>query len=396
MSFLGAARAAQVCQKGRRGLSAIVAIVAVVSVAAFLLSCGGSKPVPKFGQHQNIYVTLPGQGSVLLMQINSITGEITAVAQTPQVGGTSPLGLAQLNKFLYVANSAANTVSLFNIANDGSLSQNTPPTQAGSSPHSAIVDPSGQYLLVTNSVSNDISVYSIDSGSGALTEVPNSPFRVGTGSAGPGEILIPPSGDLVYVTNSGVGTVTAFSFSTSTGQLGLISTYYSGAGAAGLAVDNTGTHLYVANAIALNNPPTSVGNISAFNIDQTQGADYGKLSPITGSPFTAIAGSGPTVLVYATAGNFLFATTAGSSYSVWAFTVSSKDGSLTPTINSPFSVVSGNLFAIIDNVGGFFYIGSPTGIQGYTYDQNTGQPTVINKSPFSTNGTSPGRMVISP
>ena len=395
MSFLGAARAAQVCHQGRRGLSAIFSIIAV-SVAAFLLSCGGSKSVPKFGQHQNVYVTLPGQGSVLLMQINTITGEITAVAQTPQVAGTSPLGLALSNKSLYVANSAANTVSLFSIAKDGSLSQNTPPTQAGSGPHSVIIDPSGKYLLVTNSLSNDVSVFSIDSSSGALTEVPNSPFPLGTGQSGPGEILIPPSGDLAYVTCSGTGTVTAFTFSSSTGQLALISTYYSGAGASGLAVDNSGTHLYVANSNAINNPQTSVGNISGYNINQNPGADYGKLSPINGSPFTSIAGNGPTVLVYATTGNFLFATTAGSNYSVWAFTINGTTGQLTSTINSPFSVTAGNLFAIIDNVGGFFYIGSPTGIQGYTYDQNTGEPTVINKSPFSTNGTSPGRIVISP
>ncbi|HVM93027.1 MAG TPA: beta-propeller fold lactonase family protein [Terriglobales bacterium] len=398
MSFFGAARAAQVCHKGRRRLSAIVAIVAVLSVAGFLLSCGGGKQVPQFGQHQNIYVTLPGQGSVLLMQINTITGEITAVAQTPQVGGTSPLGLAELNKSLYVANSGTNTISQFDIATDGSLAQNTPPTQAGAAPHSVIIDPSGKYLLVTNSLSNDVSVFSIDSSSGALTAVPNSPFPIGAGQSGPAEILIPPSGDLAYVSCPGNGTVTAFTFSPSTGQLAQIqgSPYYSGAGASGLATDNAGTHLYVANATAINNPQTTIGNISGYNINQTQGAGYGTLSPITGSPFTSIAGNNPTVLVYATTGNFLFATTAGSNYSVWAFTIDSQTGRLTPTVNSPFSVVAGNLFAVIDNVGGFFYIGSPTGIQGYTYDQNTGQPTVINKSPFSTNGVSPGRMVISP
>ena len=391
MSFLRAAHAALVCKKSLPGTSAVIA---VVLLAAFLLSCSGNKPVPAFGQHQNVYVTLPGQGSVLLMQINSITGEITNIAQTPQVAGTSPNGIALLNKFLYVANSQGNTISLFNIASDGTLSQNSSPTQAGSGPHAVVVDPSGKYLLVTNSFSHDVSVFSIDSGSGALTEVAGSPFYANTD---PSEILIPPSGDLVYVSNPGVGTVTAFTFSSSTGALAPVpgSPYYSGAGASGLAVDSTGTHLYVANSTALNNPPTSVGNISGFNINQTQGATYGTLSPITGSPFTAIAGNGPTALVFAANGNFLFATTAGANYSVWAFSIGSN-GTLTPTINSPFSVTAGNLFALIDSAGGFFYIGSPAGIQGYTYDQNTGQPTVINHSPFSTNGTSPGRMVIAP
>jgi 6-phosphogluconolactonase len=227
MSFLRAARAALGCKKRLLGTSAVIV---VVLLAAFLLSCSGNKPVPQFGQRQNVYVTLPSPGSVLLMQINSLTGEITTVAQTPEVAGTSPLGLALLKKFLYVANSEANTISLFNIAGDGTLSQNGSPTQAGSGPHAVAIDPSGKYLLVSNSFSNDISVFSIDSGSGALTEVANSPFYAGFG---PAEILIPPSGDLVYVSNPGVGTVTAFTFSASTGELTPVpgSPYYSGAGA---------------------------------------------------------------------------------------------------------------------------------------------------------------------
>jgi 6-phosphogluconolactonase len=405
MSFLGAARAALVGKKCllrsldirsdvRSSAFAGVALIGVALMAGSLPSCGGGKKPPVFGQRQNAYVTLPSQGSVLLMQINSLTGAMTTVAATPEVVGTSPNGLALLDKFLFVANSQANTISLFNIASDGTLSQNTAPTQAGGSgPHGVVVDPSGKYLLVTNTFTNDISVFSVDSGSGALTAVAGSPFYA---NSGPGEILFAPSGDLVYVTNSGVGTVTGFSFSASTGELALIGPpNFSGAGASGMAVDNTGTHLYVANTSAINNPPTSVGNISGFNINQTQGSTYGTLSPITGSPFTAVAGSGPTALARSP-NNFLFATTPGGTYSVWVFTITQPSGALTATINSPFSVASGGLFALLDNTGSFFYIGSPTGIQGYTTDQNTGQPVVITGSPYSTDGTSPGKMVVVP
>jgi 6-phosphogluconolactonase len=391
MSFSGAARAALVCKERVLGLSAIIA---AMLLGAFLLSCGGNKPVPNFSQRQNAYVTLPSQGSVLLMQINPITGSMITLSQTPQIVGTSPKGLALLNKFLYVANSAANNISLFNIASDGSLSQNTAPTPAGSGPYACVIDPSNKYLLVTNTFSNNISVFSIDSGSGALTEVSGSPFYA---NLGPGEIFMPPAGNLVYVTSTSVGTVTGFTFSPSTGALTQIpgSPYYSGTGASGLAVDSTGTFLYVANTSAINNPPTSIGNITGYNISQAQDSSYGSLTPITGSPFTSIAGSGPMALVLSSNGTFLFATTPGGSYSVWAFNIG-QNGALTATINSPFSVSSGGLFALIDSLGGWFYIGSNTGIQGYTYDQNTGQPTVINYSPFSTGGVAPGKMVIVP
>jgi len=399
MSFFGAARAALVGKKclrpfdSRPSSIAGIALLGVALLAAFLLSCSGDKKPPVFGQKQDAYVTLPSVGSVLFVQIDDLTGAITVAAQTPEVVGTSPNGIALLNKFLYVANSQANTISLFTIAKDGTLSQNTTPTQTGGSgPRGLIIDPSGKYLLVTNTFTDNISVFSIDSGSGALTPIANSPFYA---NSGPGEILIPPSGDLVYVTNSGVGTVTGFTFSTSTGQLTSVGPpYYSGAGASGMAVDNTGFYLYVANTSATNNPPTSVGNVSGFNINQTQGPSYGTLTPITGSPFTSIAGSGPTALARSP-NNLLFATTPGDTYSVWVFSIASN-GVLTSTISSPFSVASGGLFALLDNTGSFFYIGSPNGIEGYIPEQNTGQPVVITGSPYSTNGTSPGKMVVVP
>jgi hypothetical protein len=61
-------------------------------------------------------------------------------------------------------------------------------------------------------------------------------------------------------------------------------------------------------------------------------------------------------------------------------------------------VAAGGLFSIIDPNGHFFYIGngdqSGSGINGYVYNTNTGVPTIIPGSPFST-GTPPGKMVLS-
>jgi 6-phosphogluconolactonase (cycloisomerase 2 family) len=392
MSFQGAARAAL---RGKSFVRGTLVAAMVLSIALFV-SCQGNKKVPVFGQSQNAYVTLPNSGSVLLVRINQITGAITSESQTPQVAGTSPNGLALLaNKFLYAANSQANTVSIFNVASDGTLTQNgTPVPDGGSGPSDAVIDPSGKYLLVSNSLSSNVSVFSIDTSSGALTAVAGSPFYA---NEGPGDILVPAVGNLVYVSNSAIGTVTAFNFNTSTGALTPVahSPFYSGPGASGLAVDATGSFLYVANTSAVNPQSSTVGNISAYSINATAGATYGDLSPVDGSPFTAIAGSGPTALVVDPNNRFLFATTPGANYSIWCFTISSN-GQLTEVLNSPFSVAAGALFAIIDSKGNFFYIGSPSGIQAYTYDQNTGQPSVIESSPFSTNGTPPGKMVIAP
>ena len=179
------------------------------------------------------------------------------------------------------------------------------------------------------------------------------------------------------------------------GPAGLAAAIYAAReGISALVVDRSGQHLYVANTSAVNTQSTAIGNISGFNINTTTGV----LSPIPGSPFTSNVGSGPSTLVIDTEGNFLYATTPGSNYSVWCFEINSQtgstDGQLTAVNGSPFSVVAGGLFALIDTKGSFLFIGdqNANGISAYTYDQNSGQPTVILNSPFST-GTAPGQMV---
>jgi YVTN family beta-propeller protein len=42
---------------------------------------------------------------------------------------------------------------------------------AGLSPTSIAIDPSGKFAYVTNSNSNDVSMYSIDAATGALTQI---------------------------------------------------------------------------------------------------------------------------------------------------------------------------------------------------------------------------------
>lgn len=390
MSFLRTARAVRLGPKGYHGIAVAAGLLLLT---ALLVSCGGTGKLPSFGSAHNAYVTLPTDGSVLQLHIDGLTGAIKVATQTPRVLGTSPAGLALLgNKFLYVANAGANTISVYSVAGDGSLTLSGTPTPAGgSSPSAVVIDPSGKFLLVTNnSLSNSVSVFSIDSGSGALTPVPGSPFFA---NDTPREILVTPAGDLVYVTNPRIGSVTAFAFSPSTGALTQVpgSPFASGSGASGLITDGSGSFLYVANTSAINPGSTTIGNISAFNINKTTGV----LSPISGSPFTSAVGSGPSALVVDPSGRFLFATTPGGNYSVWAFSIGSPSGQLTPAGSSPYSVPAGGLFALIDHKGNFFYIGSQSahGVAAYTYDQNNGQPTLIINSPFST-GTAPGKMVI--
>jgi 6-phosphogluconolactonase len=387
MSFLRAA--ARAALAGRRGSHPMLVATAVV-LAGFLISCGGSSSRSTAPNH-TAYVTLPARGSVAQLHIDGATGAISVGAETPQVQGTSPQGLALIpsKKFLYAINSRANSISTFNVNSDGSLSLGRVPTPAGNGADNAVIDPSGKYLLVTNNFSNSVSVFAIDAASGDLSEVPSSPFYA---NSNPTEILITPSGQFVYVTNPGIGMVTGFSFSNGVLTPVPNSPVFSGLGASALAIDSSGRFLYVANASAINTVVASVGNISGYNIDQNTGA----LAPILGSPFTSTQGNGPTALAVDPSGRFVYAISPGSSYSIWCFTITATNGQLTAVTSSPFSVTAGGLFALFDLSGNYLYVGSSTsnGVAVFTYNTSTGAPTAVVNSPFST-ATPPGKMVLS-
>lgn len=374
MSF---SRSAQAALKRSPYVRCTLALVAVVLVG-IAASCGGTNH-PAVSTH-NAYITLPQQGAVRLLRINDSTGVITTGAETPPVNGLSPTGLAlhPSQKFLYAANSAANSISLFNIGADGTLTTSISPTPAGSGPREIVIDPSGQYLLVTNTLSDNISVFSIDSGSGKLTEVAGSPFFANTG---PTAMLITPSGHFVYVTNP-LGYITAFSFSG--GVLTAVpgSPFAAGAGVSALAVDGNEKFLYSAN--------TAANTVSGFALQPS-----GALQPLQGSPYTSSGGSGPSAIAIDPANTIVYVTTPGSSFSIWAFSINATTGVLTTVPGSPFNLLSGGgLFLLMEPRGNFFYVAnqSTTTIAGYQYNSGSGTPSAITGSPFTT-GT-PGQMVI--
>jgi 6-phosphogluconolactonase len=389
MSFLRAACAALV---GRSGSRRIFAAVSAGALTALFLSCGsGSSSV----NGPVAYVSLPDDGSILILRVDTGTGALTAGGTTPVVPNTTPTGIALLpsKKFLYAANSRDDSISTFSVALDGTLSFVGTTPSGGSGPNGAAIDPSGQYLLVSNALagnnSGNVAVFGI-SATGALSLI-GSPVPA---NPNPTEIRFTHSGKFVYVTNPGVGEVTGFSFNASNGQLIQVTTVVSDLGADALAVDASDQYLYVAN-VSANNPqfPNITGNISGFSIDAGGG-----LNPLIGSPYIPSSGStsGPSAIAVDPTGRFVYAVTAGSSASIWCFSITPANGELVPVANSPFSLAGGGLFLLFEPTGNFFYTGNnnPIGIDGYRYDPTTGVPTAVTGSPFST-GTLPGKMVIS-
>lgn len=107
--------------------------------------------------------------------------------------------------FAYVPNGSSNNISAYSVnAASGAL---TPvpgsPFAAGAGPFGAAVSPSQRFLYVSNyacqsgcSAPSTVSGYSIDASTGVLTPVPGSPFPAGIG---PHSIAIAPDGRFLYV-----------------------------------------------------------------------------------------------------------------------------------------------------------------------------------------------------
>jgi DNA-binding beta-propeller fold protein YncE len=99
--------------------------------------------------------------------------------------------------FAYVANSGSDNVSAYTInATTGALSEVAgSPFAAEIGPESISVHPSGKFAYVANfgsaNVSGSVSAYTIDASTGTLSEIAGSPFAAGTL---PVSITVDPSG----------------------------------------------------------------------------------------------------------------------------------------------------------------------------------------------------------
>jgi 6-phosphogluconolactonase (cycloisomerase 2 family) len=244
------------------------------------------------------------------------------------------------NKFVYAANQGGNDISLFTVDSTlGSLLEVLPRTRAGLTPVSLVMDTPGSFLFALNRVSGSISVYSINSGTGALTAVAGSPFST---FPNPVAMAITPSAKFLYVLNANLGAV--FAYTVASGVLQPVAGLPAqvGGGPLGITVDPAETFVYVANS--------TDSTVSVLSINSSTGALTLLGSFATGTTPTAVA-----VL-----GQYLYVANLGST-NISAFSVAPTTGVLTQITDSPFAAGGAPLFEVIDPNGKFLYTVSQTG-----------------------------------
>jgi YVTN family beta-propeller protein len=259
-------------------------------------------------------------GLVSIYSIDTTTGALTSTGYA--LADLYPWSMAvhPSGKFAYVTNeytqpppypSWPSIVYQYSIdPNSGALSR-TGYTTAGLSPTSiptsVAIDPSGKFAYVTNSGSNDVSMYSINATTGALTSIGPIATR-----ANPSSATVDPTGKFAYVANSGSNDVSMYTIDTTTGTLTPIGPIAAGTNPSSVAVDPTGKFAYVSNYRS--------NDISIYNINATTG--------ILTSIGTIAAGSSPTSIAVHPSGKFAYVANIGSN-DVTMYSIDTATGALT-------------------------------------------------------------------
>jgi 6-phosphogluconolactonase len=133
-----------------------------------------SQPSGIVANELNVYAALTGSNQIAAFSINTSTGVLTPVPDSPFPAGDEPTALVLTNSFLYAINSIDFTVSGYSVdSSTGVLTPlaNSPFSIAGTA---LSADFFGQYLYVSGPTG--IQAFMIDSTSGNLTPISGSPF----------------------------------------------------------------------------------------------------------------------------------------------------------------------------------------------------------------------------
>jgi 6-phosphogluconolactonase (cycloisomerase 2 family) len=254
--------------------------------------------------HKLAYVTNGGGNNVSLFKVTSTFGLIEVMPRTLTHENPSSLAMDPAGKFLFVTNSGSNNVSVFSIdSTTGALTEVAgSPVAVGFNPIFVTLDPSGKFVYVANSAGNTISAFVLDS-SGGLTQIPGSPYVLTTNinaqSAGPNWIAIDPAGRFLYVANLLSSNISGFTINGNTGALTLVNgaPFNAGTGPSSLVFDPSSKFLFVTNLTS--------NNVTVFELD-----GRGVPTQITGSPYAA--GTRPSLIVLDTTNTYLLVGNQGS------------------------------------------------------------------------------------
>jgi 6-phosphogluconolactonase len=248
------------------------------SSAGVLSSTGSIKSIgssPSFlawnPAHSNLYaVEEAAAGRVAAYAIDPKTGALTYLNDVSSKGnGPAHVSVDATGKWVFVANYGDGTVAVLPTNAGGSLGDAVDTKAPGANAHMIIADPSNRFVFVPCKGKDYVAQYLFDAAKGTLT--PNATPTVATAAgAGPRHLAFHPNGKWAYLITENASTVTTLSLDTTTGRLSAVDTIstlpaaFSGSSTgAEISVHPTGNWVYASNR--------GHGSIAEYKVDPTSG-----------------------------------------------------------------------------------------------------------------------------
>jgi 6-phosphogluconolactonase (cycloisomerase 2 family) len=328
------------------------------------------------------------QGNSAAFLIDSTTGAVGPSGTPTGLGsGSTQIATDRAGKFLFALNPTGLSIYGYTIgASTGALVpvKGSPFSVGSNSISLPVIEPAGKFLYVampmsTPSISYEIA-YAIDGTTGAISQVPGSPFAFPTG--------IRPDGPCVttikflycdYASSAGPWYATIFSIDATTGALAYLGNSVALQGGPpgapiNEASDPTGKFFYVGVWYSGTRSTEEV-----YTIDGTTGVLtlVGSTQAPTNQLWNGIA--------LAPSGKFAYLLSSpypSSPSYIHAFSVDATSGALTPLPYNSVATGPGGYNILFDLTGKYLYVAGKGSIAAYTFDATTGALTPVPGSPF--------------
>ncbi len=343
------------------------------------LGSAGSAGEPGVSVQRYAYVAtfLNGLSPV---SIDPATGRLSKLSASPINPGAQlyAVSVDPAQRFVYTAAQGTKKINTYAITADGGLpaEPNSSITIAGT-PTSLTLDARGRFAYVASSdADKSIYAFKIDAVTGALTAV-GEPAQIEATS--PAYVAGDPSGHFVYASQNGVFGIRGYRVDQTTGALselpespfGLTKVF-----AGAIAFHPAGGFLF-----------SSGNGLHAFAVDANSGA----LTLVEGSPFSTQVASDPsaTNLALEPGGKYLYATSFLNPPRVFGFAIDSSNGKLTPVPGEP--IKGGSPYSVgVEPSGRFVFAGNDDGTTSvFSLQRANGTLHEIDGSPFQIGGLQP-------
>ena len=281
-----------------------------------------------------------------------VFGHLNPFTSPTLVGSGTDNMLIVSKKFVYIPQSSTTNIEGFTINRSSGALALIPgtPVKLTFSADTIASDPQGRFLFIGNESGGDIASFKIDPVTGALTPSPNSPIS-NTGISSVDVFTVDGNGKFLYVgeQNASSGAlVHGFSIDQTTGALTAISGSPFALGVSTLHADPSGKYLLGVRGYVDLGGTSSDNNIHVFAIDPTTGSP----SPVSGSPF-AMSAAANEFAIHPT-GKFVYTMdvdASGSPAAMEGFQMDPTTGILTPLAGSPFTALPGGAQCLFEQSG---------------------------------------------